>query len=222
MSEVTVPTIASWPLRSAHTAWLLATASMLLVAAAVAMSLAWSFEAPFAPYAVLIATLHPAVGAVVATKQPRNAVGWLLIAIGLAEGASALSATWATLALDVSPGAVPAGVVAAWFADWLWMPAYALAVTFLPLLFPDGRLPSRRWLPVAGGSGAPRDRAGARCHTTDVVQPDGVLRAVGFAATGAPRPPVGSRERRSRQAKELLRCGHGSITFGPSRAHGPK
>jgi signal transduction histidine kinase len=149
MSDLTVPTTTRWSLRPAHTAWMLAIASMLLVAAAVAMPLVWSFERPFAAYALVIATLHPAVGAIVAAKQPRNAVGWLLIAIGVAEGASSLAATWATLALDVRPGAVPAGILAAWFADWLWMPAYALAVTFLPLLFPDGRLPSRRWLPVA-------------------------------------------------------------------------
>jgi signal transduction histidine kinase len=150
MSDVTVPIAARRPLRPADLAWVLATASVPLVVAAVAMPMVWSFERPFSAYAVVIAILYPAIGAVVAARQPRNAVGWLLIAIGLAEGASSLMATWATLALDVAPGAVPGGLVAAWFADWLWMPAYALAATFLPLLFPDGRLLSRRWRPVAG------------------------------------------------------------------------
>jgi signal transduction histidine kinase len=135
--------------RPAVIASTLAAVSMLLVSAAVAMAVEWSFERPFAAYAIVIATLHPIVGAVVVARQPRNAVGWLLIAIGVFEGSSALAVTWATVALDVSPGALPAGVVAAWFGDWLWLPAYGVAVTFLPLLFPDGRLPSRRWRPVA-------------------------------------------------------------------------
>ena len=135
-----------WP---ALIAWTLATASMLLVATAVASTVFWSFERPFASYAIVIATLHPIVGAVLATRQPRNAVGWLLIAIGVFEGAAALAVTWATVALDVAPGALPGGQLAAWFGDWLWAPAYGIAVTFLPLLFPDGRLPSRRWWPVA-------------------------------------------------------------------------
>jgi two-component system, NarL family, sensor kinase len=135
--------------RPALVAWGLATASVLLIATAVASTVVWSFERPFASYAIVIAILHPVVGAVVASRQPRNAVGWLLIAIGAFEAAAAFTMTWATVALDVAPGALPGGQIAAWFADWLWAPAYGIAVTFLPLLFPDGRLPSRRWWPVA-------------------------------------------------------------------------
>jgi two-component system, NarL family, sensor kinase len=144
---VAAPARGFW--RPAPVAWGLATASVLLIAMAVASTEVWSFERPFASYAIVIAILHPVVGAVVATRQPRNAVGWLLIAIGTFEAAAALAMTWATVALDVAPGALPGGQIAAWFADWLWAPAYGIAVTFLPLLFPDGRLPSRRWWPVA-------------------------------------------------------------------------
>jgi hypothetical protein len=40
-------------------------------------------------------------------------------------------------------------VFGAWTYAWFWYPLLALAVIYLPLLFPDGRLLSRRWLPVA-------------------------------------------------------------------------
>jgi len=40
-------------------------------------------------------------------------------------------------------------VVGAWNGNWYWTLLMALAVVYLPLLFPDGRLPSSRWLPVA-------------------------------------------------------------------------
>src|SRR4051795_10575181 len=47
-------------------------------------------------------------------------------------------------------------VFGVWAASWYWFVMLALALVYLPMLFPDGRLLSRRWLPVAviGGTGA--------------------------------------------------------------------
>ena len=53
-----------------------------------------------------------------------------------------------------SPGSLPFPVGMAGINDWLWVPAVGLLGTFLLLLFPDGRLPSRRWRPLAWLSGA--------------------------------------------------------------------
>jgi signal transduction histidine kinase len=36
-------------------------------------------------------------------------------------------------------------VTGAWFQSWYWLLLVALIAVYLPLLFPDGRLPSRRW-----------------------------------------------------------------------------
>src|SRR5215212_10794912 len=44
-------------------------------------------------------------------------------------------------------------ILGAWTQNWYWYVLLALALIYLPLLFPDGRLPSRRWLPVAVMSG---------------------------------------------------------------------
>jgi hypothetical protein len=40
-------------------------------------------------------------------------------------------------------------VLGAWVQSWYWLLLLALTFVYLPLLFPDGRLPSRRWLPLA-------------------------------------------------------------------------
>ena len=40
-------------------------------------------------------------------------------------------------------------VLGAWAQGWYWYLLISLVFVYLPLLFPDGRLPSRRWLPVA-------------------------------------------------------------------------
>jgi hypothetical protein len=42
-----------------------------------------------------------------------------------------------------------------WLAFFTWVPGLSLAITFVPLLFPDGRLPSRRWRPLAWLSAVP-------------------------------------------------------------------
>lgn len=53
------------------------------------------------------------------------------------------------------PARPRAGGVAIWVSHWAWAPGLGLLLTFVPLLFPDGRLPSRRWRPVAWLSAIP-------------------------------------------------------------------
>jgi hypothetical protein len=94
----------------------------------------------------------PAVGALVLSRRPGNPVGWLMLAMGPILGASGVAWEWGVYALLTNPG-FPGGVVASWIAGWVWVPGFATAATFLLLVFPDGSLPSRRWLPVAWVTG---------------------------------------------------------------------
>jgi hypothetical protein len=89
------------------------------------------------------------VGALIVSRHPRHPIGWMFCAAPLFFGASFLTRQYAILALVVAPGALPFGQAMAWFGFWLEIPAIALFVLFLPLLFPDGHLPSPRWRPVA-------------------------------------------------------------------------
>jgi len=89
------------------------------------------------------------VGALIVSRHPRHPIGWMFCAAPLFFGASFITRQYAILALVVAPGTLPFGQAMAWFGFWLEIPAIALFVLFLPLLFPDGRLPSPRWRPVA-------------------------------------------------------------------------
>jgi signal transduction histidine kinase len=90
-----------------------------------------------------------AVGAVVASHRPRNPLGWIYLGLanwmGLIAGALGAYALYATSDGRTLPGAD----TAVWFTNWGWVPALGVLVTLGFLLFPDGRLPSPRWRPVA-------------------------------------------------------------------------
>jgi hypothetical protein len=97
----------------------------------------------------------PLVGAVIATHRPRNPLGWIFLVVGLSEGLVVFGSEYGSYALRTAPGTVPGGPLAIWVGQWAWAPGLGLLLTFVPLLFPDGRLPSRRWRPVAWLSAVP-------------------------------------------------------------------
>jgi signal transduction histidine kinase len=83
------------------------------------------------------------VGAVIITKEPRNAVGWLLSGVGASNNLSVFLTEYAD-ATGVLHRHLPAGSAAAWLSYWVWTVSIALAPLVL-LLFPDGHFLSRRW-----------------------------------------------------------------------------
>jgi hypothetical protein len=91
----------------------------------------------------------PVVGVLVASRQPRNAIGWILLAIGVAwDVVGGFGSLYAQFGLLTNPGSVPGAAAAAVLASSVWAPGIGL-MTFFILLFPNGRFPSRGWLPLA-------------------------------------------------------------------------
>ena len=86
------------------------------------------------------------VGALVATRVPANPIGPVFCFMGVLLGLGDLAYQYADYALFVSPS-LPAGEVAAWLQNLGLPPGFGLLAVAL-LLFPDGRLPSRRWRPA--------------------------------------------------------------------------
>jgi hypothetical protein len=87
--------------------------------------------------AVTLAT----VGAVLASRLPRNPIGWLLLVAGAVLGFSFVATT---------PGVtgLPGGIWLLWLGNLTWYPAVVFVGVLLPLLYPTGHLPSPRWRAV--------------------------------------------------------------------------
>ena len=109
-----------------------------------------AFDALFS----VIFLAFPIVGALIATRQPRNAIGWLFLTTGLGRGIDFAFVGYATYALVEAPGSLPGGALAALVADLAWVPSLLAGTALLFLLFPHGRLPSRRWRPFVWLIGA--------------------------------------------------------------------
>ena len=90
----------------------------------------------------------PVIGFVLASRRPRNRIGWLALAAGLTLGLRSFADQYEQHALVAAPGSLPAGPAALWVSQWIWLIALS-QVAFLFLLFPTGRLRSRRWRAAA-------------------------------------------------------------------------
>src|SRR5918997_5058149 len=89
----------------------------------------------------------------IASRLPRNPIGWICLADGLLLLLLGLFDYYSVYGL-ARPGSVPFPATVAGLSLWLWVPTVGLLAIYLVLLFPDGRLPSRRWRPLAWLSAA--------------------------------------------------------------------
>jgi hypothetical protein len=134
---------------AARLAWLLCALSLALTALSLLL-LALNLSYPdthFYDYCVdctVSAISFAPVGALIAALRPANPVGWLLCLSGLVIGINHFSAQYAIYALLAQPGSLPAGEALAWIASWIPHVTVGLLV-FVFLLFPTGRMSSRRW-----------------------------------------------------------------------------
>src|SRR5919112_3331536 len=123
------------------------------VATLVAMALAFLLASLNAPTSSALVTAclsvvilaFSSVGALIASRRPENPIGWLFCCGAFVWGLGELSLEYGVYSLFTAPGALPAGVWAAWFGAWARGIGGFFMVVFLLLLFPTGRLPTRRW-----------------------------------------------------------------------------
>ena len=96
------------------------------------------------------------VGALLIIRRPANAIGWIMASTGLMVPVFNLGSTYATYVTATHGRPNALAVFGAWAGNSYWFVMLSLALIYLPMLFPNGRLISRRWLPFAviGGVGA--------------------------------------------------------------------
>jgi len=151
---------------AAQLAWSLCAVSLVLLALSIPLLLLssgtslprspvdWGAASWAEQLATVVGSLGaPILGAVIAAHRPGNRYGWLWCLLGFAAALSAVTGAYATYSLSVASGGLPGTIAAAWLTSsvgWVAQGLWPLVV----LLFPDGRLPSRRWRPVAWLAGS--------------------------------------------------------------------
>jgi hypothetical protein len=90
---------------------------------------------------------YSAMGALVVWRRA-HPIGAIFSFVGVVLSIQLLAYVYAERALVLDPGSLPYGLFAAWIGELVWLPALVLSTILVILLFPDGRLPSRRWRPV--------------------------------------------------------------------------
>jgi hypothetical protein len=134
---------------AARLAWLLCALSLALTGLGLlllALNLSHPHVHIYEPWLdnTLIGISYAPIGALIASRHPANLVGWFLCLSGVVISISHFSAQYAIYALLAQPNFLPAGQAMAWIVSWILPIIIGLSVFYI-LLFPTGRLPSRRW-----------------------------------------------------------------------------
>ena len=126
---------------------------LLEAVAATAFSIAvgWSWTEALDYFVVsntLMGLSFGVCGTIIAWQRPANPIGWLFLADGIGHATTAAAAPIGVAAQNADAPLV-AGRLISTLATWSWPWSIALFLPLALLLFPDGRLPSPRWRPVA-------------------------------------------------------------------------
>jgi signal transduction histidine kinase len=131
--------------------WLLCALAVLLVLAAITVFVVGgpgdglkTEDLVFLPVVLLTILGYSTVGAILASRNTRNPMGWIMLTVGLAFALAQATETYAKFTLEIDPGVLPFGAVAAWFGTWDYAVAFS-ALLVLALLYPTGSVVSPRW-----------------------------------------------------------------------------
>jgi signal transduction histidine kinase len=123
--------------------------AILSAGAAVFLVLAW--DTPMRPnefgtrgYAIVWSLVIGGVGAVLASRRPKNPIGWIFCILGLLAGVLAFTSEYARWAIDVRHGLPAGGAYAAWLVEWIWIPLIT-GLAIVAAIFPDGRFLTPGW-----------------------------------------------------------------------------
>jgi hypothetical protein len=105
----------------------------------------------------LLAVSWTATGAALLALRPRNALGWLLVVVGLCQATQQGLAAYGGYGVAMADPPWPLATWAALVAAGLWLPGLAPLFNLLPALYPTGG-----W-PAAGGAGQWAPRPPASC-----------------------------------------------------------
>jgi signal transduction histidine kinase len=143
--------------RVVRLAWGLATLALLLMIGAGVLSAATGTKIGIAieelVFFFVFAIVFAGLGALIASRHPRNAIGWLFLGMAVTLGVGWVAGAYADYGIKTRSGSGLLVRTAALFSDSSWIPLIMVPATFLILLFPDGRLLSRRWRPIAWCAG---------------------------------------------------------------------
>ena len=144
----------AWTLAGLSVAMFVARIPLYVLARGAHVPSSWGADLTVGGLLLLLPFLaFPLVGALIASRRPRNPIGWILLATGFLWMLNGMLDYYGVYGV-AQPGSVPFPVGVAGLNNWLWVPLVGLPGTYLVLLFPDGRLPSRRWRPLTWLSGA--------------------------------------------------------------------
>ena len=107
--------------------------------------------------------LYASLGGLI-VRRAGNPIGWMLLGLAVVLSVMGLTSAWAVLGVR-HPGTLPAPQLMGLLAEWCFVPVLS-GLAFLFLLYPTGRLPSRRWRPFAAAGLALTGLALAACWCT--------------------------------------------------------
>ncbi len=101
---------------------------------------------------VITVVVLSSVGALIAIRQPKNPIGWLMLSIAICGALIDFPKQYLAYSVHVHP--LPGADYLYWLSQLAWVLVFVQLLVVLPILFPDGRLMSRRRLiPIGVGCG---------------------------------------------------------------------
>ena len=132
---------------AAWLAWSLCGVALAMIACSVVLAALNDFDL-WSLDIILTEAAAALVGGLVASRRPRNPVGWFIIGHALCFTLGEFTRQYAIYGALTRPGTLPFARAMAWPPYWIWLPGLIFLFSFLPLYFPNGDLVSRRWRPV--------------------------------------------------------------------------